>query len=169
MIPRFFTHPKNTRGYTMLEEIIVVAIMGMVGVMAAPYLFSAVGSNDLATTAQGAVDALREAQSSAMSRKNTGKFGVHFEAAKFVFFEGAAYSAGDANNVVHALSGQVAVSAVALSPGGSCTVATGSGNCDVHFANHRGAPTESGSITILNIDGPAKTVTVNAAGMIEGN
>ncbi|MBI4458023.1 prepilin-type N-terminal cleavage/methylation domain-containing protein [Candidatus Uhrbacteria bacterium] len=157
------------RGFTIIELMIIVAIMAIMAVMAAPYTAGTLASASLSTNADLASDALREAQSSATSRKSGGKFGVHFEATKFVFFEGAAYSGADPDNAVHSFTGEVTISAVTFSPGGACTVATGSGNCDIHFANHRGTPTETGSVVFSSVDGPTKTVSINAAGMIDVN
>ncbi|MEK9152151.1 MAG: type II secretion system protein [Patescibacteria group bacterium] len=160
---------RGNEGFTIIEVLIVIAIMIILALMADPFLSDSLTATFLTTTADQANDALREAQSSAISRKNGGKFGVHFEAAKYVFFEGATYSAVDPNNVEHAFTGQLSISTVSLSPGGACTVATGAGNCDVHFANHRGVPTENGSITFLSADGPTKVLSVNAAGMVDVN
>jgi prepilin-type N-terminal cleavage/methylation domain-containing protein len=159
----------DSRGYTFIEVVLVVAIMGLMALVSSPFLSTTLTSSALTTNADLVSDTLRQAQSSAMSRKNTGKFGLHFEATKFVLFEGATYNASDVNNDVHTLTGEVGFSAVALTPGGSCTVASGSGNCDVHFVNHRGVPTESGTITLLNVDGASKTITINAVGMIDVN
>jgi hypothetical protein len=117
----------------------------------------------------GAVDALREAQSSVMSGKNNAKFGVHFEGGRYTFFQGATYSSSDPENVAHILDANVTVTAVTLSPGGSCTLPAGTGNCDVHFINHFGTPTETGTIVFTGDDGTTKTVTVGAAGMIDMN
>lgn len=152
-----------------MELMVVIAMTGIVVLMALPFISTAPTKADVRTAAPDAVDALREAQASVMSGKNNARFGVHFEATKIVVFQGATYGAGDANNIVHAFSGRLTVTAVALSPGGACTLPAGTGNCDVHFANHKGTPTESGSVTITGENGDAMTVTVNAAGMIDVN
>jgi type II secretory pathway pseudopilin PulG len=149
--------------------VVVIAMIGFVAALAAPFLSSTLQSNDAAQSATGAVDALREAQASVMSGKNNARFGVHFEGTAFVLFQGAAYVPADPGNVVHALTGMVSVAAVSLSPGGACALPAGTGNCDIHFANRRGAPTESGSVTFTGAGSQVKTVTINAAGMIEAN
>lgn len=131
-----------------------------------PVLSSALGGKTMANYVNEAADALREAQSSVMAGKNNARFGVHFEGTKLVFFQGAVYSAVDPNNVVHAFSGFVTVSAVTLAPGGACALPVGTGNCDVHFSNHRGTPTESGTVSFTD-GGNVKTVTIGAGGMID--
>ncbi len=156
------------RGFSLAETLIVIAIIGVIAVFVAPFLYSSLSGNDLAASAAGAVDALREAQSATMSGKDNARFGGHFEAGTYVLFEGATYSASSATNVVHALSGQVSITSVALAPGGTCTPSTASGNCDVHFADHRGVPTENGTVVFT---GPSatKTLTVGAAGAVDAN
>jgi prepilin-type N-terminal cleavage/methylation domain-containing protein len=160
---------RQAQGFTLIEAIIVIAMMVIIAVMAAPFLSDVLVRRDAELFAAEASDALREAQSSAMSGRNNARWGVHFEETKFVLFDGGAYNSADPDNIVHALSGQVAITAVTLSPGGACTIATGSGNCDVHFANRRGTPTETGSIVFTGADGTARTVTLNGQGMIDVN
>lgn len=157
------------RGFTIVELVIVVAILGIVSLLSLPLLAGDPTRKDVSLYAGEAMDAIREAQFSAMSGKNNARFGVHFETTQFVFFQGAAYSSSDANNVVHALPGRVTVTAVSLSPGGACTVATGTGNCDLHFASRKGIPTETGTITLSGDDGTARTISINAAGMVDVN
>lgn len=157
------THERTTdpvrRGFTVIEVILVIAIMGFLVVLAAPFLSDTLSRNDLAIASDGAIDALREAQSSSMSGRNTGLFGVHFETAQFVFFEGATYNPSDPNNVTHALGGNVTITTITISGGGS----------DVHFASHKGEPTETGSVTFTDVGGNVKTVTLNAAGLVEAD
>ena len=158
----------SRRGFSIIEVLMVVAMTGVLSLMVAPYLSDILGRKDIGNYALEAMDSLREAQSSVMSGKNNARYGVHFEGAKFVFFQGATYSPADPNNVEHAFSGFANISAVSLAPGGVCTLPAGTGNCDVHYANHFGTPTESGTIVITDGTNP-KTVTVGAAGMIDAN
>lgn len=161
--------PRSPKGFTLLEALVVIAMMGAIALMTAPFLASSPARKDLELMAAEAVDALREAQSSAMSGRNNARYGVHFEAAKLVIFQGATYAPADPNNLARTFPGTVTITAVTLSPGGACTVSTGGGNCDVHFATHRGTPTESGTVTFTDSAGNVKTVTVNVQGMIESN
>jgi prepilin-type N-terminal cleavage/methylation domain-containing protein len=157
------------RGFTVMEVLTVVAMIGIVAVVASPLLSAGQVRADARRFATEATDAIREAQASVMSGKNDARFGVHFEGSRFVLFQGATYAPADPNNVVHQLSGLVSITAVSLSPGGACTLPAGTGNCDLHFAGRKGAPTETGSVTFTDAEGNAKTVTVNAAGMVDVN
>jgi type II secretory pathway pseudopilin PulG len=164
--------PRATRasfGFTVLEVLVVIAMIGAVAVLAVPFLSSGLSSNDASIASAEASDALREAQAAVMSGKENARFGVHFEGSKFVLFKGAAYNGADPDNAAHQLTGRVTATAVTLSPGGACTLPAGTGNCDVHFASRKGIPTETGSITFTGSGGETQTVTINAAGMIDVN
>lgn len=145
------------KGFTVIEFILVIAIMGILVAVAAPFLSDSLTRSDLDIASVEAVDALREARSSAMNGKGGGRFGVHFETAQFVFFTGATYSAVDPENVVHTYGGSVTMSNITITGGGS----------DVHFATHKGEPTENGTIEFVSSGGEAKTVSVSAVGLID--
>jgi prepilin-type N-terminal cleavage/methylation domain-containing protein len=157
------------KGFTLVEIMTVVAMMAALAVMVVPVLSDSLARGDARSFAMQAVDSLREAQSSTMSGRLNARYGVHFQADRFVLFQGATYSAGDADNLVHALSGNATITAVTLSPGGACTVATGTGNCDIHFARVKGQPTESGTVTFTDLTGATRTVSINEVGLIEWN
>lgn len=141
----------------MIEVILVVAVIGILVLIAAPFLSDSITRSDLDIASVEAVDALREARSSAMSGKGGGRFGVHFETSKFVFFTGAAYSAIDPGNVVHTYGGDVIMSNITITGGGS----------DVHFATHKGEPMENGTIVFSESGGNSRTITVSAVGLID--
>jgi type II secretory pathway pseudopilin PulG len=156
----------------LIELLIVLGVFFVLATMIAPTLPSTLVSKDLEASAATATDALRQAQGNVMTgRGPVGgpplRWGVHFQNDRFVLFSGATYVPAATDNVVTLLNGRVRVSGVTLSPGGACTLPAGVGNCDVHFAQTEGTPTESGTITFVNsgVSTETKTVTVNAAGM----
>ena len=151
--------PQTKRGFTLIELLVMLAVMGAIVTFAEPMLSSFMFSQDASTSAAGAVDALRQAQSATMAGKSPGRWGVHFETNRYVLFQGAAYSAGAPENLTHELSAGVTVTGISLSGGGS----------DVHFADHRGVPTEAGTVTFTAATGKTNTVTVGAAGMFDSN
>jgi type II secretory pathway pseudopilin PulG len=155
-------------GFTVIELIIVMAVFFVLAVTVAPTFVPTLASRDLETSAALATDALRQAQGNVMTGRDYKRWGVHFQADRFVLFSGATYNAGATDNVVKVLTDRIRISTVTLS-GGSCTVATGVGNCDVHFAQTEGTPTEAGTITLVNSGNTSetKTVTVGVAGMTD--
>lgn len=160
---------RGNGGFTIIEAVISVVLIAIVAGMSVPLLSRSVVSKDLPTTVAEAVDALREAQSAVMSGRGDSAHGVHFYGTGFVFFKGATYSESDPDNVTHLLSEIVSITEVSLAPGGTCTLPAGTGNCDVHFANSRGVPAENGTITFADQADAVKTVTLNAAGLVDSD
>ncbi|MDD5252124.1 MAG: prepilin-type N-terminal cleavage/methylation domain-containing protein [Patescibacteria group bacterium] len=149
----------SSRGVTVIELIMVLAVMLILATIVMPYLSDATRRSDLDAETTIAADLLSQAQFSAMSGKGGRRFGVHFETTEYVFFNGATYNAADTNNDVHVLPPTVTISAVSLVPAGS----------DVHFVNPKGTPTETGTVTFAGPDGLTKVISINAAGMIDVN
>jgi prepilin-type N-terminal cleavage/methylation domain-containing protein len=145
------------RGFTIMEVLIVIAIISITAVMSTPFLSMTLSRSELDIAAEGAVDSLEEARSSALNGRSGGQFGVHFEPDQYVLFEGAAYSVADPDNFVHTLSGFVSVSDVNISGGGN----------DIIFASVSGEPDQTGTIEFTDSSGATKTVTVNSAGTVD--
>lgn len=153
------TRETSVRGFTLIEILLVIALVGASLAMASPILADLVQREDLGAETLLVVDALQEAQSAAMTGKGSGRFGVHFETGSVTRFEGASYSPGAPDNFVRDLSDLVSVTDVTV---------TGSGN-DVLFENHRGTPSQTGTVTLTDVGGATRTITIGAAGLIEAD
>jgi len=151
------SQPKAAKGTTFLEVMIVIAVFGLIGSAIGPMLSDTFNRRNVDLAAAGAADAVREAQFSAMTGLVPGRFGVHFESGKYVFFRGAGYSAGAPDNVVHELDNGVIITAVDLTGGGS----------DIVFSDVRGLPGQDGSVTFSGGGDLVLTVIINAAGMVD--
>jgi len=145
------------RGFTIMEVLIVIAIISITAVMSTPFLSATLSRSELDIAAEGAVDALEEARSSALNGRGSGQFGVHFEPDQYVFFDSGTYSAVDPNNFVRSLSGYVSISSINISDGGN----------DIIFASASGEPNQTGTIVFTDSSGATKTVTVNSAGTVD--
>jgi len=159
----------SARGFTLIEVVMAVALFSGIALLALPFLSTDLARADAGRTAEGIADALREQQFSVMAGDDDLRRGVHFQADAYVLFDGATYAPADPDNIAHDLPDDVRITGVSLSPGGACTLPDGTGNCDVHFSARKGMPTESGTVTVTGDDGNARTVTLNAAGMINAN
>ncbi len=153
-VPRFGS--RADAGVTLIELIIVIAIFTVIGLTSTVWMTKALGQRALDSAADQAVDALREAQFSVMYGRNGARFGVRFLPGQFILFQGAAFDPASADNVAYQLPSDVSITAVTLTGGGA----------DVHFADHRGVPAESGSVVFTSAYGGGRTVTIGSAGMI---
>jgi prepilin-type N-terminal cleavage/methylation domain-containing protein len=147
---------RGSRGFTIMEVLVVIALMAVIALIVTPVLTSRVGTNVIDGTAKKAADILYEAQTSAMAGRNGVRYGVRFEASRVTMFEGASYSGADPNNLVYAFPTAVTASTIAITGGGA----------DIIFSSHKGIPVQTGSITFTDTGGNAKTLTINGAGMI---
>jgi general secretion pathway protein H len=69
-LPRFVKH-SNTRGFTLLELIVVLTIVGLMSILVVPKLVGPLGDLNLRTASQKISAALRYARSQAASEKAT--------------------------------------------------------------------------------------------------
>lgn len=147
-----------SRGLSIIEVIVVIAMSVMIAAFAAPFMANTLGRKGAEAAAMTAVDALRDAQFGVMSGRGATAYGVHFENAKIVLFSGAAYVPGDPDNIEHALTGDALITDISL----------GGGN-EVRFTDRRGTPTATGAVAITGSDNTVRVITINAAGMIEAD
>jgi hypothetical protein len=137
--------------------LIVVALMASTFVLAAPVLDTLVQTQDLSSESDLVVDALREAQSSAMTGYDGGVYGVHFMSGDYTLFRGATYNISDPDNIVHEFPGFVGIIDVTLEGGGN----------DVIYRNHRGTTQQPGSVTLVDAGGNTVTVSIGESGLIQ--
>ncbi len=139
--------PKS--GFTLIELILVVAIVSTLAVATAPFVsrFSAVNNLEVAT--DKTVSTFRKAQQYAMDNKNDTTWGVCKTGNNLRLFSGTCASP--------TLSEDFDLSSV-----------TTSGFTQITFTNKRGEPSGTVSITLSNSVG-TKTVTMNSGGGMDRN
>lgn len=144
------------RGVTLLEILLVIALIAVAGAMVAPMGGASLGNRSVSAAAELVADSLREAQFSAMSSQAPKEFGVYFESGRFVRYRGTAYAPADPDNQEQALNDDLSLS-VSLS-----------GAVDtVHFDNHRGLPDVTGTITVSSaVTDATEVITIGSEGAI---
>jgi prepilin-type N-terminal cleavage/methylation domain-containing protein len=154
---RYNRQPKtNQRGITLLEIILVIALVGVAAAMVAPSGSASLGTREVSATAELVTDALREAQFSAMSSQAPKEFGVYFESGRFVRYQGATYLPADPDNQEQLLNDNLTL-----------TVSLTGGVSAVHFDNHRGLPDVTGTITVSSdLTDSTQVITIGPEGAI---
>lgn len=147
----------SCRGFTVLEMMLVVAMMAAIAAFTAPLLSGTMSGNEFDAAVAEARDTLEEARSASMSGRAGGIYGVHFESGLYVLFEGEAYSPADPDNVAHELSGLVGITGIDIEGGGS----------DIVFRSVSGSPVGTGDIEFTDAAGAKTTVSVNEAGLVD--
>lgn len=145
-------------GFTLLEILIIVAIMAvLVGVTVATFV-SFRNAQTLDRDTDAIVSALREARSQTLVSQNASVYGVHLASSTVTLFTGSSYSAGTASNVVTNLTSTNIISTLTL---------TGNGT-DIVFKRLTGETDQDGTLVLKSsATNNARTVTVYKTGLIE--
>jgi len=140
----------TTYGFTFVEVLLVIGILGIIVGLAIPFYQSFQISSRLDDTTQEAIQTLRRAQLKAMASEDFSDFGVHFEPQRFVLFKGDAYNPADLLNETVNLPSVLSISPVA----------------DIVFSAIKGAVGGTASITIQTRSGETNTININELGVV---
>ncbi|MFA5651767.1 MAG: prepilin-type N-terminal cleavage/methylation domain-containing protein [Candidatus Paceibacterota bacterium] len=143
------------QGFSILELVIVLAVISILVSMIVPSFGKVGGSEALDTTTVSIIAVLNEAKSQAVSSQNATSSGVRIFNNKLVSFKG---NYGNLNKET-SLSNLIGIS-----------TSTGLG-ADIIFSNVTGESNASGTITITVLREPTKTNTIRiySTGVIEKN
>ena len=137
-------------GFTLVEVLIVIGILGIIVAFAIPFYQSFQVSSQMDNFTQEILQNLRRAQVRAMASESFSEFGVHFESNRFVIFRGSSYSPSDPFNEEVVLPDVFNIS-------------TGTSS-DVVFARIIGTTTVE-TVTISTNFGESRTITINELGV----
>lgn len=136
---------KHTKsGFTIVELILVVAIISLLAASSAPFLSRFTTVNNLEVAVDNTVSSLRKAQAFAMDGKNDTTWGVCVNSANIRLYRGTC--ASPTYNEDFGMNG-----------------VTISGFTQVTFSDDRGVPSSAITITLTNSFG-SRTVSMNAVG-----
>lgn len=141
---------KNTRGFSLLELVIVIAILGVLVATIVPSFLKFRQSSVLNTETQELVTIINRARLLSVSSKNDQQFGVHFEAGQVVLFSGATYSAAATTNEAHVFSPAITLSSFTINGGGS----------EVLFQKVTGATNQNATTTLMVVGTTASTTVI---------
>jgi prepilin-type N-terminal cleavage/methylation domain-containing protein len=147
------------KGFTALELLIVVGILGLVALITLASFYAYQKNNALEYAATRVVGLLEEARNSTMSSKNDIRYGVHFETTEAVLFEGNSYTAGATGNKSVTLGQGVTFSVINIAGGGS----------NIVFDRLTGQTSMFGTTTLSITTDVVKTIdiVVHKTGLIE--
>lgn len=147
---------KNTKGFTLVELLIALGILGIITTLGTSFFSTSIGRNELVSASWEVVDTLRRAQTTGLSGKGNTEWGVHFETTQYVLFDGGTYSAADPDNVFFVLNPVLEVSAISLNGGG----------VDVLFDKNKGTTNQFGTVTLLDTNsGETKDILISEQGV----
>lgn len=132
-------------GITLIELLLVTAIIAIIGASVSPFLSNFILRNNLETTTDKIIGTIRKAQSYAMDGKDDATWGVCLSGGNLRLYSGSCLSPTRSEDF--SVPGRVTIS----------------GLNDTTFSKLRGEPSNALSITI-GTDIDSQTVTVNAVG-----
>jgi len=149
------------KGITALELLLVVAVLGAVFSIVIPQ-FSKI--RELQALKSGVADILSsidKARSQTLSSLNSLEYGVHFETAQIIIFQGVNFSTDDINNEIINVISPAGISNVTFD-----SISDVSGK--IYFNRLSGNPNRTGTVT-LSTANFSKIITISATGVASVN
>lgn len=142
----------NERGFTLLEVLLVVAVMGIIAGFSLPIMASYLSSTNLRMTEQQFVQSLRRAQTYSVSNEYDEQWGVAVQSNQIVLFSGESYATRDTiKDETFEINGSI----------------TTSGTVEIVFDQYTGfVPSPTITQFVFGED-ETKTITINQKGTIE--
>lgn len=142
-------------GFSYLQVLLVVAVITILGAVAAPYYVQFQSRQQLSETADRLLMDARYTQAKSMQREKNNQWGLHINDADkaYVLFYGSSYVPNQANNQTIEYSASLTVSP----------------NQDIIFSPTTGLPASATTITVQSstIPNDVKTIQINAEGLIQ--
>ncbi len=140
------------KGFTLVELLIVLAVMGTLFLIVGSISLSSLPSTQLSSEADTVEQTLRRAQAKSISQQADLAWGVHLSSAQMTLFAGSTYvGRNQTYDEVHAFQ----------------TGIVKSGLSDVVFDFRTGETADTGTVTLTaSSTGEVKTLTVNQAGRV---
>lgn len=150
-------------GISALELILVIALFGVVFGMVSMSFSTLQNRNSLADASASVIDALRRAETQALSGYFGDRWGVHFSdgdgcvlpATTYYLYRGSAFTSATDTIDAFTLPGDVTFTDVSVG-----------GGCDVSFSRFHGATASPGTVTLTNLNGATSTVSINGYGRV---
>jgi len=151
------------RGYTFLELIIVVAILGILVLIAGPIFNTLQNSSQTVRATSEIVSTLRQARENSRARVSDVAYGVFFNINptgddSYTLYEGNSYATRNSNqDIVKTLPSPFTLSTTLV------------GN-EINFSKGRGILDNTGTITVSQVStGVTRVITINSLSMIDEN
>lgn len=141
----------NYRGFTLLEVLLSIAIIGLITGIGIPVYQSFQVRNDLDIATVSIAQSLRRAETLAEAVDGDISWGIRVQSGSITLFKGTSYAARDTN------FDEVFQVPTSIAP---------SGVQEIVFAKFTGLPQTTGTTTLTSNTNETRTITINAKGMV---
>ena len=145
----------RTRGFTLLELIVIVAIVGILLAVSIPALSRFRQQQALQHTTEGLLALLADARTKTLAALNDTSYGVYLESTQATLFVGTTYIPNTPTNETYEFE-TPATATWNLTPSGAT----------ISFARLTGSPSSHGTIELSIPSGTTKTITITALGAL---
>ena len=152
-------HYPQKNGFTLVEFLVVVAIIGIIAAVIVPSFSKFRNQQALQNSTNALISVLNEARTKTLASVNNTYYGVHLQSDAAILFVGGAYALGAATNETVYYESPVAMTSATLTGGGS----------DVKFDRLKGTTSQYGTITLALPDTTSHSVSVSATGTVQRN
>lgn len=142
---------KKKNGFTLLELLLAISLMGILAVLATPMYLSLQAENEMSITAITIEDILHRAQLKSQAVDGDSAWGVNIKTGSLIIFKGQNFINRDqAFDENYSLTGAVDLS----------------GTTEIIFSPLFGTPNIVGTIQLAHLDGRQTELSVNGMGII---
>ncbi len=142
---------KSDKGFTLIEMLLSVAMIGLIAGMGAPVYQVFQNRNDLAIAATTLAESLRRAALLSRAVDGDSGWGVYVATSTVTVFKGATYATRDTS----------ADEATITSDGIGVT-----GTSEYQFTKFTGLPSAVGTTTLTSLNNETRVITINAKGTV---
>jgi prepilin-type N-terminal cleavage/methylation domain-containing protein len=147
----------TVRGFTLLEIVIVAAIVGIIAGISVVVLQNLHRSSALRVGGSEVYRALTDARSKTLSSDGDTVYGVRIASTSVTRFEGATYTPGNPTNEVYVFEAGVTATGTVVTSGTS-----------IVFRRLTGQSSATGTVYVREADGTGTTtVIIHASGLVE--
>ncbi|MBT4277760.1 prepilin-type N-terminal cleavage/methylation domain-containing protein [Candidatus Falkowbacteria bacterium] len=141
----------TTKGFTLLEILLVVAIIVIIAGFSMPVLQSFQNRNDLDIATNIFVQSLRRSQVLSRSAEEDSSWGTYIQAGNITIFQGSTYAGRDSDfDEVFEISSSINLS----------------GDQEIIFGKVTGTISSSKSTILTSLNNDSRTIDINVKGMI---
>lgn len=155
LLPTSYFLPAS-KGFTLIELIIVMAILAVVGALSVPFIQSFQVSSNLSTHTTTITQTLRRAQQQAIAGQNSSSWGVYFDdgVKMFILFLGNDFATRDQSYDLATDYPEV------------FTVTTNFAD-EIYFSIFSGQPSTVGTVNVSSLNNETKTISIDSFGLIQ--